>query len=562
MRINFLPKVFFLLIVYISSIFVFAKEENKRLSHSAFEALNIPLLKSIKKREILVAVIDDGFALHHKSLKNFIFTNKKEIPFNGIDDDKNGYIDDFQGWDVADMDSDVSVTSKLENSYIHGTFISSLITQIAEKCYGDDASNRIKILPIKVLSDNAQTTAIYDGYSGIKYATEIGVDIICCAWSGGITLKKEEREILNKAMQKDILIIGAAGNMYSEKSDLPASISGVLSIAALDTSFKKLNSSNYGMSIDFALPGQNVRGAHPSKENAWFMGDKTSAAAGLASGLAAILYSECPNSNSFEIVEALKSTAKPINDVNYRYNGKLGAGLPNLSKALDYLSNPNIRYTYFDEKRTEGSLYLSPKNKLYSRTIAPAGYYHSINIVPNTLNKEDFEQPIEVSNIDSVLFSGNIEEIIQGIKIDGNIATIKTIGNSKRDLAFNYFVETIDSTSLYCNGIVEITKESGTINDGSGDENYANNSSCSWHITATNRKRISLSFSKFDTEANVDFVWIFDGTKALPENVIAKFSGEKIPPEVISRSNKIKVWFITNENNSKKGWVLNFNGVD
>lgn len=56
------------------------------------------LLKGRKSTPIIVAVIDNGFDIGHEDLKNIIWTNTKEIPGNGIDDDHNGYIDDVHGW--------------------------------------------------------------------------------------------------------------------------------------------------------------------------------------------------------------------------------------------------------------------------------------------------------------------------------------------------------------------------------------------------------------------------------------------------------------------------------
>lgn len=49
-------------------------------------------------RAVLVAVIDSGIDIEHEDLKDVIWTNEDEIPGNGIDDDKNGYIDDIHGW--------------------------------------------------------------------------------------------------------------------------------------------------------------------------------------------------------------------------------------------------------------------------------------------------------------------------------------------------------------------------------------------------------------------------------------------------------------------------------
>ena len=55
-------------------------------------------IKNKKGKEIIVAVIDSYIDLNHEDLKNQIWINKKEIPNNNIDDDKNGYVDDTNGW--------------------------------------------------------------------------------------------------------------------------------------------------------------------------------------------------------------------------------------------------------------------------------------------------------------------------------------------------------------------------------------------------------------------------------------------------------------------------------
>lgn len=56
------------------------------------------LLKGRTSKTVIVAVIDDGIDYKHEDLKDVIWVNADEIPGNGIDDDKNGYIDDIHGW--------------------------------------------------------------------------------------------------------------------------------------------------------------------------------------------------------------------------------------------------------------------------------------------------------------------------------------------------------------------------------------------------------------------------------------------------------------------------------
>jgi cell wall-associated protease len=84
-------------------------EENlKRWSHFDIVKDTIPgmsvdrayaeLLKNKKSVKVIVGIVDAGVDIEHEDLKSVIWTNKKEIPGNGIDDDKNGYIDDIHGW--------------------------------------------------------------------------------------------------------------------------------------------------------------------------------------------------------------------------------------------------------------------------------------------------------------------------------------------------------------------------------------------------------------------------------------------------------------------------------
>ncbi len=54
--------------------------------------------KKLKSKQVVVAVIDSGIDTLHEDLKSILWTNPKEIPGNGIDDDNNGYIDDVHGW--------------------------------------------------------------------------------------------------------------------------------------------------------------------------------------------------------------------------------------------------------------------------------------------------------------------------------------------------------------------------------------------------------------------------------------------------------------------------------
>ena len=74
------------------------KETNGFYGVSADKAYSFIKSKNLKSNTVIVAVIDSGIDTLHEDLKAILWTNPKEIPGNGIDDDKNGYIDDVHGW--------------------------------------------------------------------------------------------------------------------------------------------------------------------------------------------------------------------------------------------------------------------------------------------------------------------------------------------------------------------------------------------------------------------------------------------------------------------------------
>jgi len=109
----------------------------------------------------------------------------------------------------------------------------------------------------------------------------------------------------------------------------------------------------------------------------------------------------------------------------------------------------------------------------------------------------------------------------------------------------------------YCNSNSVLTSQKGIITDGSGINNYANNSNCSWLINPTNLANVSILFDSLDTELNNDGILIYDGdTETQP--LLKKVTGNSIPNIIKSTSNKVLIKFLTDESNRKKGWGLNY----
>ena len=526
----------------------------------AYTILDLAQQKAKPGAVIKVAVVDDGFRLSHKVLKDFVYTNEKEIPGNFQDDDNNGFVDDIHGWDISDNDPDVTVPKGREDLLFHGTYIAGTITTIFQKCYGSEASNYLKIIPVKVLSDNAKNTYLADGYKGLKYAIDMGADIICCAWSGG-TISRDEENMISQAIRKGIIIIGSAGNLMTEKADLPSSLPGVFCVAAVDSALRKMKQSNYGMRIDIVAPGVSVYGPYTVADNAFTYDVGTSPAAALITGCIAVLKAMKPTASSAEILDALRNTATPVDIVNPTYCGKLGAGIPDMAKAMEYLTNPDLKYTSFNPLRAKGKIYFNKKLSPQSWEIHPSGAYKGIHIYSAS---SAYKGLIKLYAGDSAVYSGAIGGISKGLYIPGSRFHIELQAKSQipKYLEFSYYMETIDSSLLYCSGIQNLENDNGIITDNSGNEDYANNTSCKWIITAPQNKRINIEFENIDTQPNVDYVWIFSGNASLQENVIAKFSGTKKPPVITSLTNQVLIWFITDAATVGKGWKLKYHFVD
>ena len=106
------------------------------------KAYDLVKSKKIKSTRVIVAVIDSGIDTAHEDLKPILWTNPKEKPGNGIDDDKNGYIDDVHGWNFIGGKDGRNVK---EDSYEAARVYHKLKTKWANKTAADAISSTDKI---------------------------------------------------------------------------------------------------------------------------------------------------------------------------------------------------------------------------------------------------------------------------------------------------------------------------------------------------------------------------------------------------------------------------------
>ena len=107
---------------------------------------------------IVVAIIDDGMDTAHVDLKDNLFRNWNEIPNNGIDDDKNGYIDDFRGWNGVENNPYVYTPASLVDG--HGTMVAGVFGAKGNNGIGVAGVNwTTKIMPLVYYPSTSQGDA-------------------------------------------------------------------------------------------------------------------------------------------------------------------------------------------------------------------------------------------------------------------------------------------------------------------------------------------------------------------------------------------------------------------
>jgi Zn-dependent metalloprotease len=111
----------------------------------------------------------------------------------------------------------------------------------------------------------------------------------------------------------------------------------------------------------------------------------------------------------------------------------------------------------------------------------------------------------------------------------------------------------------FCSGTTNLTAPSGTITDGSGSANYNNNANCKWVIAPAGATQIQLTFTAFDTEADYDTVFVYDGPdETFP--VLATWWGNTLPPVINTTSGvgAMCVRFTSDVTQTASGWSANY----
>lgn len=253
---------------------------------------------------IVVAVIDNGTSLSHTDLQQNLWFNRQEIPNNGIDDDKNGYIDDYRGWNSAFRNDNV-------DGGTHGVEVEGVIGAVGNNNRGVAGVNwAVKIMTIAYDGSEASVIA---GYGYVLAQRKLynqtkgkrGAFVVATNSSFGSANKFPRDAPIWCAMYDSlgavgVLNIGATANNnvdVDQVGDLPSTCQSdyLVIVTSTDNKDVKATDAAFGITnVDVAAPGVGIWTTAPNGDYTTQRG--TSLACPMVAGIAALAYSApCPD---------------------------------------------------------------------------------------------------------------------------------------------------------------------------------------------------------------------------------------------------------------------------
>lgn len=275
-------------------------------------------------QDTLVAVIDSGVDINHPQLRNRIAFNQGEVGVdtqgrdkrtNGVDDDGNGYADDFAGYDFLNRSGIYSDVVQ------HGTHVAGIIAAehndvSVSSTQVQGVAPRTRILPLKFIDPKGGTLSA--ALEALEYARRAQVDVINASW-GGPSCAKSLSDKIKDVTGDGIIFVVAAGNSGKNLDsfpEFPAAFTHALqvTVGSSGTMDGMSNFSNYSSSlVHLFAPGFDIISTLPNNQIGRESG--TSMATPFVAGALAVMKSANPQSSAEQLVDALLTSV----DVNLSY---------------------------------------------------------------------------------------------------------------------------------------------------------------------------------------------------------------------------------------------------
>ena len=292
--------------------------------------------------EVVIAIVDDAILIDHEDLRGNIWVNPGEIAGNGIDDDRNGYVDDVNGFDVATQTPNPGGLAQL---LTHGTQVAGCAAAATDNGTGIASIGfNCKIMAVKATANpsSANNRVVTNGLEGVRYAVSAGADVVNMSF-GGSGRNSAFQEILDEGNRRGIVFVSSSGNTGNDEEQFPSSYNHVISVAATGETDRVSGFSTVHSTVDISAPGQSIRTTASSIDlNGYGRSTGTSFSSPIVAGVLGLMKSVNPCATPEELEEILKNSADDISGLNPSFVGKIGAGRVNAARALEASAAPNL----------------------------------------------------------------------------------------------------------------------------------------------------------------------------------------------------------------------------
>ncbi|MBI2929695.1 MAG: S8 family serine peptidase [Verrucomicrobia bacterium] len=279
---------------------------------------------------VVVAIVDSGVRATHEDLAANLWTNPGEVPGNGLDDDRNGFVDDVHGINALNNTGDPLD----ENG--HGTHVAGIVGAVGNNGLGSvGVAWRVQLMACKFM-DSTGNGSISDAIQCIDYARQKGAKVINASW-GGPSSSTFLRSAIDKARQAGIIFVTAAGNSTQDNDateNYPSNydLDNIVAVAATTRADALADYSNFGATtVDLAAPGSVIYSTWNSSDSAYTYLSGTSMATPHVTGAFALLRARFPSESYRQLIDRLLAATDPLAGLA----GKcVTGGRLNLQKAL------------------------------------------------------------------------------------------------------------------------------------------------------------------------------------------------------------------------------------
>jgi serine protease len=295
---------------------------------------------------MVMGLVDTGTRFSHEDLKGQFALNYAD-PINGLDDDNDGYVDNFRGWDAADNDNDPSCDDAARVSQPqHGVPVGGTMAARTDNGKGiAGAGFRCRMLPIKIYPTTAAGT--FGGFEGIAYAADHGCRVINCSWGGPGAYSQYEQDVITYAtVNRDAVVVAAAGNTNGDLDFYPSSYQGVLAVASLDRNDIKGPTNTYAYRVSLSAPGRQILTTQFLSDSSYLLVSGSSFASPLVASAVALVRAHFPTLSAAQAAERVRVTADTsiyslAGNANFRE--MLGRGRLNMRRAVGDTAVRSVR---------------------------------------------------------------------------------------------------------------------------------------------------------------------------------------------------------------------------